>query len=573
MHEGGGRLNEQASRLKVSNNTMYELLMKGERHGYKKGNVVETKKNEHGEQSHVVIEQHYFSKDVKVEQLFLCISLGGNSYLHPYIDNLYRKKEWEYYEAYQQSALKENPVFSMYTTKSEEKIRQIAGILEWSNRTGQYVQLDQLIKRGYKFAYQYFRQHEQIDLEDFMRSYAKRKKIKIVKEIELLYQNIVLWYLCVREKKWLNTDNVAWKSFQEIMSGAINESQVQKSMFSKEICHKHRKELDQLYIEYNIPTNHRFDSLGFFLEYLIGQCFKKIYDVHPNCHLEMAEERVFQRSPANYIGALGGWLKTLKIHELDATEQIPFTKQDLDIVFLELLYAKKYNYISKENQDLFLISCLYVKCLSSLYLETKELYLDKSKLDYYYEMKAKEEQIVQKEAALSQQQKKWEIANQHKEDKIEGLTEELRQAHSKIRQLEQQIQSMEDYRHEVHALRKFAYLAEHDETSLESEPSLETMVQFIQSKRLVIFGGHSSWRQKLREQLSNVEFVDVDEMNRDISKVKRVDAVFINTSVFAHAFYKKVLKALSNSETPQFYLNRQNNVEKTISEIYKWLTE
>lgn len=502
---------------------------------------------------------------------FLSIALGGNSYLHPYIEDYYRKNEWEYYEAYQRSGLKGNPLFLMYTTNSEEKIRQVAGIIEWCYQNRQFSQLDQLIKKGYKFVYQYLQQRPHIDFEHFMRSFAQRHKSKTVKEIELIYQNIVLWYLCIRDNKPFNTKSIAWQSFQQVLSSSLNQINLEKHIFSKEMYEKHKEEIVHLYEEYNIPKNPGFDTLGNFLEYLIKMNLKKIYETTPNCPTEKAEQQVFQESPSKYIGALGGWLKVLKIHEMDATEQVPLTKADLDMVFLEMLYVKKYNYITKEEQDLFFISCLYLKCLSSLYRETKELYLDQAKQDYYVEMKRKESQITKQAADLLRKQQGWELTKKRQQEEIEGLSEELRAAHSIIHQLEQQIGNLEDYAEEVHALRNYVYREEQEDP--DQSPSLKTMIEYIQSKRMVIFGGSPNWRQKLKELLPTVEFIDVDEKNRDISKIQRFDAVFINTAVFAHAFYKKIIKELSNSQTPLFYLNGQSNTEKTILEIYQWMTE
>ncbi|WP_338448353.1 hypothetical protein R4Z09_19180 [Niallia oryzisoli] len=270
-------------------------------------------------------------------------------------------------------------------------------------------------------------------------------------------------------------------------------------------------------------------------------------------------------------GALGGWLKTLGIHELEATEQMRFTKRDLDMVFLELLYAKKYKYISNEDQDLFFISCLYLKCLSMHFQKAKRLYLDQSKQDYYVEMKAKEARIIEQEAHLLRKQQEWQLTFKRQQGEIEGLQSELREAYAKIRKLEQQMENMEEHTREVHALRNYVHSKHLEETKTDHSLSFKTMIDFIQSKRVVLFGGPLNWRQKLKEHLPSVEFIDVNEKNRDISKIKRVDAVFINISVFAHSFYEKIMKELSNSDTSLFYLNGQSNIEKTVLEIYKSL--
>jgi hypothetical protein len=507
-------------------------------------------------------------ESIMLNQFFI-IALGGNSYLHPYIDASYRKYEGEYYEAYKASGLSENPLFSMYSTHNEEKIRQVAGMVAWAEHNNDFSRIEQLIKKGYKFVYQYVKRHDNIDFEHFMRTFSKRKKSEMVKEVELVYQNIVLWYLCVREDRPFNTENVAWNSFQAVLGTTLNEIKMQKIIFSKDMIVKHREEISRLYIKYNIPKNPRFTSLGELLEYLISDTLKRIYENNPDCPSVQAEERVFQASPAKYIGAIGGWFKTLNIHELDATEQIPMTRNDLDMVFLEILYAQKYNHITEEDQDLFFITCLYLKCLGSLYHDTKKLYLDHSKGDFYLELQSKENQLKDQEAKLTRQQQEWQCAVKKQQREIEGLTSELMEAQAKIRQLEQQIGSMEDYTNEVHALRNFAYREEQSPT--EKTPPLDTMKEFIDSKRIVLFGGSTTWQQKLAEHLPTVQFVDVDELHRDISKIKRMDAVFINTSVFAHSFYKKIIKELGTSNTPLYYLSGHSNLEKTIAEIYNWL--
>jgi hypothetical protein len=512
-------------------------------------------------------------QEQKILHRFLSIALGGNSYLHPYINEQYRKDEWGYYEAYQRSGLKGDPLFAMYTTKSEEKIRQVAGIMEWCYQNRQFSPLDQLIKKGYKFAYQYMQQNTQIDFDDFMRRYAKKHKGKMVKEIELIYQNIVLWYLCIRENKPFNQTNIAWKSFQEVLHAALREAESEEILFTEKTIEEHQEEIEKLYMQYNIPKNPRFDSLGLLIDYLISGNLKKIYEENPDIITEKAEELVFQESPSKFIGAFGGWLKALKINDLEATEQLSFSKRQLDMVFLELIHAKKHNRITDEEQDSFLLACLYINCLSSHYRETKQLYLDQSKQDYYLEMKSKENRIHEQEANLLRRQQEWYLESKKQQQEIEGLTQELREAYGKIRQLEQHIETLEDYTNEVHALRDFVYSEEHEDTQPENSPSLKEMTEFIQPKHIIIFGGYPNWQQKLKELLPAVEFVDVDEKNRDISRIQRADAVFINTAVFAHSFYKKILKELNKSETPLFYLNGQSNLEKTVLEIYRWLAE
>ncbi|WP_338452823.1 hypothetical protein R4Z09_13750 [Niallia oryzisoli] len=207
--------------------------------------------------------------------------------------------------------MKGNPLFSRYTAKSEEKIRQAAGIVEWCYQNQQFCPLDQIIKKGYKFAFQYVQQQDQIDFEHFMRSFAKRQKGKSIKEIELINQNIVVWYLCTRENKPIIKTNVAWQSFQKVLFSTLNETRLERVMFSNETLEKHREEIDDLYQEYNIPKYFRFDTLGFFIEFLIGHRYKKICEKNPKWDTKEIEQQVFQRTPTKFI-AISGFTSYVK---------------------------------------------------------------------------------------------------------------------------------------------------------------------------------------------------------------------------------------------------------------------
>ncbi|OCA83213.1 hypothetical protein A8F94_19070 [Bacillus sp. FJAT-27225] len=506
------------------------------------------------------------------QKLFISIALGGNPFLHPSIDEAYRKNQWEYYEAYLQSGLKGKPLISMYSTRNEEKIRQVAGIVEWCYTHNHFTALDGLIKKGYKFAWLFVQRNEEIDFEQYIRAYAKRQKYRALKEIELFYQNIVLWYLTSREGKPIQSLSVTWQSFQEMLHSSLKEAKVQELNFSERHIEENREKLLHLYEIYSIPKDPEFDSLGAFLEYMLGVSLRRVYEQDFEFDSEEAQQRMFQVSPGKYIGALGGWLKALGINELDATEQIPFTKHALDCALLELLYAKKYNDISDDEQDLFFVASLYLHCVVSLYKEAKQFYLDESKQDYYVEMKTKEAAILQQEAELLRNERTLQTARKRHESERAGLEKELREAQAKIRHLEQKIEGMEDYAGEVHALREYLYWEEAEDQFYEKAPSVDKMAELIASKRIIVFGGSPAWQQKVKDVLPSVEFFDIDSRNRQLGKIRRADAVFINTSALSHAFYYKIMKELRGSGVPFYYIKGQSNSTKTIMELYKWIT-
>ncbi|ADO59970.1 hypothetical protein [Paenibacillus polymyxa] len=84
---------------------------------------------------------------------FMIVSLGGNSFLHTYIDEIYNQRKWEYYECYRNSEMHNDALLPRHVTKNEEKMKQVAGTVEWCYLNNDFDLIYRLIKRGYKFVY------------------------------------------------------------------------------------------------------------------------------------------------------------------------------------------------------------------------------------------------------------------------------------------------------------------------------------------------------------------------------------------------------------------------------------
>lgn len=513
------------------------------------------------------------SIEINIRQ-FLIVALGNHPYLHPLIEQLYKQREWVYYEAFQKSEFNGDVMLATYTTKSEEKMRQVAGIVQWCYEQNQFDLIYQLIKKGYKYAYQYVQQRQVVDMEEFAQSYTKRQGgLHNVSDLELFNTHIIVLYLCYRENKTLNTRNIAGEIFQQGLQDSMIQCFLDELNFSDEKIAQQREELDQLYDYYRIPKKFEPLSLGKLFELTIDQRFVDKMEKNPLREVYDARKEIFIEPYTKQMGALSGWMKALKINEMDATEHTIFTKKDVDKVFLEYLLASKENHIGEEERDLFIVSCFFMQCLALHYQEAKELYLNQAKQDYYVSMKAKEEEILKQEVKLQQKQAEWQQKLEQSKREREGVEQELREMKAKLREQDQQMKQFEDYSKEVHALRTYLYQQDQEEPIGGAEVPFETMLTLLPSKRILIFGGHPNWRQKLKEVLPSVEFIDVDEKNRDYSFLKRVDAVFINTTFFNHAFYQRIMKVINKSEVALSYLDGRSNIEQNVRDMYTFLTD
>ena len=501
---------------------------------------------------------------------FLIMALGSNQRIHEYIDSLYEEKKWEYYECYQKSLFKKDIVVATFTTKNEERMRKVVGITEWCYEHNKFDDLFRLIKRGYKFAYQYVQHRTYIDLDQFDTDYAKKRGgSNFVTDLELFNNNVIVIYLCYKERKPCNVENVTGEIVQQGFIETYQSIMLYENNYSEKNIKRYESDIEELKSHFPFPK--KMDekmNLSRLFEYGIDKQTEE--DIMNNRFSDpfVIRGNVFKKPYFKEIGALSGWIKTFRINEMDLAQCTPITQKDIDVVLAKYLIAKKENHITDDQKELFIVACLYIQSLIKQLHETKQLYLDQSQEDYYIDVKKREEETQEKERELQRVEKERQMELDTYKRKVENLEKELRKTKENVKKQEKKTQSMEDYSKEVNALRTYIYEKEKVELK-ESPVSVEQMIDSINKRDMAIFGGHPNWQQKMKEVLPTLTFIDVDELNKDISFVDRKEMVFINTAVFNHSFYRKLMTQMAKNDTKLYYLNESGNIERTITQMYE----
>lgn len=505
---------------------------------------------------------------------FLILSLGGTPFLHDTIEKMYKENQWEYYEHYRNSELTEDLVIPTYTTKSEEKMKQVAGIVDWCYHHNNFERLFKLIKKGFKFTYQYVEQRKHVDLQEFNHAFMKKKGgADNVSDLELFNNDIICLYLCYRNEKSCNLRNVAGEIFQMGLKDAYLNAITKEINFSKEKQKIYKEQVDALYEEYPIPNKFNDEmNISRLFEYGIERKTEEVIMRDRIANPGEARTQAFKEPFLREIGALSGWFKALGINEMDLTDQTPFSKEDMDIVFMEYLIAHDENDIPESSRDLFIVACIWIQALATHYKETKRLYLDESKEEYYSDIKQRESEIKAKESELRDRERESERKEADLLDRVKKLEEELRVARKSLKEKDEKTKELQDYSKEVHALRTYLYDQEKSKAEVPVLRSVEDMAGAIEQYKVAVFGGHPNWQQKLKEILPGITMIHVDEINKDLSYIDRMDAVFINTSSFNHSFYRKLMARLSKNETKLYYLEGSTNTERLILKMYDDLT-
>ena len=91
----------------------------------------------------------------------------------------------------------------------------------------------------------------------------------------------------------------------------------------------------------------------------------------------------------------------------------------------------------------------------------------------------------------------------------------------------------------------------------------------LKERKIIIIGGHENWRQKLKGEFPNWEFITPKAADSiDESIVLRCDYVYFYTDCLAHCTFYKFIDLIRRNHVKYSYLN-STNIDNNIRQIYK----
>lgn len=144
--------------------------------------------------------------------------------------------------------------------------------------------------------------------------------------------------------------------------------------------------------------------------------------------------------------------------------------------------------------------------------------------------------------ALARQVKELRVALHDAERTSNRLREQLRDAK----------QSWEVDRSELVQLRETLYRlrAEEDAEAEDSGPLVELPWQV--KRRVVVYGGHDSWRKAVKPLLPGARFYDREEL-ADLNTVRGADVVWLQVNAMSHKYYYRIINAARKHDIPVRY--------------------
>jgi hypothetical protein len=503
-------------------------------------------------------------------RLYLIVALGGNPYLHEEIDAVYEEKKLDYYRAYKLSGFYDDITFKTYMIDKEARMKKVAGIVEWCYNHNNMDLIYRLLKRGFKFSWNFMKQRTHISIDEFALSFQK-KRGKDFSEQDMFFHCIALMYLCYQEKIQLDLQSEFGRYFQQMFVNHAQDIFAGKLLFTEENFNKTRNELNDLYEDFLVPTKTNSITMEVLFDNVISVEEKKLGAI-PNMSKSDYEElrtSVFEQGISKYIGAYAGWIKVLGLNESDLTSSVRLSKEDLDSIFFEYINAQHGNNIEEQDKLPFVIGLFFIKALVTEYMKSKNVYFNQLQDDFFFEVEEYQKELIDKEKALREARESFESDKKKIQEENDKLWDELKRLQKENASLKGEIETLNDHSKEVYALREYIYSLEIEEEKEEEQDIVDRMTNELQDVKVAVIGGSVTWSQRIKELFPNFIMVNQDSRGADLRFLDNVDYVCVNTATLSHSFYEKAMNRMSKNDVGLFFLNGNNNMNITVPNIYR----
>ena len=530
------------------------------------------------------------SEGINIRHAFI-ISVGLSRNCWDTVNEIYAKDEEKYYERYINSGFVNDAIKNLFTIRVEEIINKTIGIVEDCYAINNFIKLERIIRQIHPSILNFVKKsNSTVELEKFKDRYLASPFTGEILD-ELSESDVFAIIVSVIYASQLYGKDVGGtvtvKLFQDYWNGFTRKAYLSYNRYkTTHFGEDWTKEIEEAYkvLDLDPKKEVKEDKLELFVDayiekYVRKKCEEEGFTISKDGNLPYnsykdIRSNIFTLKPTNYIGAFSRLMDTLGIDCMDAFNDTPMNKDILNMVFKDLALSKLGNNITDEESALYAISAIFIYNLAFLYNDAKELYLKKSKEEKYRDLRALEEKVNKEKEELDKKIEKSKDVVNIKDYKLKQLEAELKLLRKEnvkltadntklVTETKKQLMEIEELNKDKAILLEVINSIESNDEG-EEEVSLEEMIEYINKYKVGIFGGKKNIKN-LGEAIDNVNFYE--NMTQDISSIKNLDMVFINSSFFNHAFTNKVIANKEKFKIPFGYISG-TNINKIIKTIY-----
>ena len=521
----------------------------------------------------------------------LLIALGTYKKCHDVIDRIYEENEQRYYQAYMNSAMRNDCLKEMFSLSNVESINKLIGILEYCYDSNSFLLIEEIIKAVNPSIIRYCKKSHDANFNVFMEKFYGKDAFLEMPEHTTFVLGTAVFYLCTIYNKECNGSLLFHVfSYWEMLVGNLE----QHFMFSNQNNYdEYSIEIEQMYKRYGINMTDEPIVLDCMFDNIIDKetvkimtekygAFRVNNQLISHDEFRTARSQSFQQGVSKYIGALSGMFSHFG---LDANTLFTYNVDSkfFNSIFCECANASKYNGIKESELDFMVISSIYIVTLLNMYKQAKDLYLNKSKEDKFFYLSEYETKLKEEHEKLNASIKENNSRHEKSQKEIKQLTEskkivesecavlnsEIRKLKAENERIQNQLTEQQEY---IDSLEKL--LSSTDKVSdgtLNVDMSSDDIIKFINDNqfKIALFGGHNTTRSALENSINNILLFD--KKSADISSIIDVDYVFMNTDWFSHSLGAKTLSFCKRNNIKTYYIGG-TNLKVVLNQIYDALS-
>ncbi|MEH7126582.1 hypothetical protein V7127_25675, partial [Bacillus sp. JJ1773] len=502
----------------------------------------------------------------------MILALSSKEYITEDINKIYIENEINYYHAYQRGIPFKQSILN-FPYKKMQTVRRLAGIVYYESEQGNFQQTMALIKKGVKPLWNYFKRNQNFSIDGY---FSSRKKDFITDEESTLYdiaiakfisyhhegysingfeilldlidyklnEGIINQYnfklslylqctghLSMPKKSPLRMDSILEQIPSEGISKLVREMKKAKSgyewyerfvtqtvyncrvsinrhfesgysdsiqEYNKWIDHKIQPQLDEIITNY--INKHEAEGNKSILEdvFLEESVFEHLLNQDFLYTLLKSIDTISQEMGVRYT-------ELLKVHHL--------SKETLEFILtLSLAVATRLD-MSEREQQILVTFVIYTQFLIEDYLQLYQILSNGSYEENLVKVDQLSKELVKVNHQLNQEKARYhtkEITLINQINQLENQVLEY-QKEKEENDLQKRIQELEN---EVIGLRQYLLA---DEVEEDVFLSIDEKIKVIKKSKILILGGHHNWQRKVKEILPFIEFVYVDQLNRNLN--------------------------------------------------------
>jgi Skp family chaperone for outer membrane proteins len=406
----------------------------------------------------------------------------------------------------------------------EEYSKKSLGILLNGEEYGD--DLMKIMEKHWNYSYQYVKNHSKIDIDDFVRNFAKKNGgLDKIKD-DILNSNIVITLLLSRILQKETIENEGFKFVMNNLAARL----------------EHYKKDCDFRISYNKITKEEKEKMTKLREDIIER-----YGKLENITNILDNKSEFK----DLVDRLSFLFDFEKISFATIFSFVPFKRQDIEEILY--IYIIDNDTIDIKKATEWMIYCIFIRYWSKAYKEAKEYHFKNNKEIAYIEL----EDLQSKHDKLSNE-------SVQKDKIIKDLQNSIQQKDKEIARLKAELNKANKNKNEIISLREFLFSLDNQREYVCDDTIDITKLSKVKG---LILGGHEQWQKHMKELLPSFVFLHCDRINFDVRILRNIDIVFIYADYLNHAIYERLTDNMNKDIKPE-YLQYNTNEKIVLGQIY-----